>query len=200
MTIIQIVPAQVKTAAQVLSDAFTEDPLMLWMFNGKKNYSQQAKLMFELWLNWAVHYGLAIATSHFEAVAVRKKPGHHHFSFFTLLRSGLWKSFLIMGKENFARLMILGDAMEKEQRINMNNDLFWHCWILGTEPKFRGKGFANQLINYTNQLAHDTKFPCYLETFNQKNVPFFESKGFKLLSTVNLEHSKLTMYSMKKNC
>merc|ERR1712023_192573 len=53
-----------------------------------------------------------------------------------------------------------------------------HLQVLGTGDNFRGKGLGSQCIKAGLERADKRGVPCYLESSNPRNVPFYERHGF----------------------
>ena len=199
MSIIQLSKQNIDQAAKTLYLAFRNDPLMLWMFDGQDNYDQKAPWAIKSWIKWSMLYGVAIATPNCEAVAIRKKPGKHDFSLWSVIRAGMWRTSFVLGKTIDKKLMSLDKIMHEEQVKNMGSDQFWYLWLIGTHPDFRQQGHAKKLLNYTFDLAHHSQLPCYLETATTSNVTMHQKMGFKLLSTIKIPDSTVELYCMAKD-
>lgn len=56
-----------------------------------------------------------------------------------------------------------------------------HLMTLGTNPSQQGKGLGSILIKKGIDRATDLGVPCYLESSNPKNIPFYKRHGFEEL-------------------
>lgn len=185
-------------AANTLFHAFSEDPLISWIFENEKAYQEKGIAIFETWIKYAILYGKAFKTNHFESVAIRRKPGDVKFTLWRVFRSGILKTSKILGKESFERLMSFDDLATKEKQKNLGNRLFWYCWSVGTLPQYQHKGYASALMKHTFELARKDNLPCYLETSSERSKDVHLSKGYKVLSTFQLPNSNFTIYTMLK--
>jgi len=197
-SIINISNDNLEKATETLYLAFAEDPFILWMFDGKENYTKNGRWAFKTWIKWSMLYGIAIATSNCEAVALRKKPGKHNFSFWGLWRSGMLKTPMIMGSAAFEKIKIVDNLFKAEQLKNIGSDNFWYCWMIGTHPDYRQQGFGKRLMSYTFDLAKKSKLPCYLETATEENVIIHGKQGYNVNSTINIPDSEIKIYCMSK--
>ena len=186
----------IRQAATTLHQSFKQDPLIRWIFIHDDHYAQKGLPVFETWVKYAVLYGRAFKTNHFESVALRKKPGDLKTSFWRIFRSGMLKTPTLLGKESFDRLMVLEELLLKEKRNNMGDRLFWYCWMLGTQPSHQKKGFGSALMNHTFEMAKKDHLPCYLETSSQASKQVHSNKGYQCLSEITLPQSDVKVYAM----
>jgi GNAT superfamily N-acetyltransferase len=187
---------EVRNAAITLFHAFKEDPLITWIFQDKKLYEEKAVELFETWVKYCVLYGKGIKTNDFKSIALRKKPGDLKLPIWRLFRSGMFKTPSILGKEAFKRLIEFDKLSSLEKQKNMGKQLFWYCWVLGTDPKYQHRGYGGALMEYTFEMAKQDQLPCYLETASETSMQLHLHKGYKLLSKFTLPHSDINIYAM----
>jgi GNAT superfamily N-acetyltransferase len=190
--------AEIEQAAITLFYAFENDPLMLWIFGDKQSYKAKAIPLFKTWIKYCVLYGLALRTDNFESVGLRKKPGDLKLSFWRILRSGMYKNPKILGESGFKRLMDFDDLTSQARKNLMAKQSYWYCWMIGTKPEFQNQGFGRAIMDYTLDLAKKTNLPCYLETASKGAIQVHCSKGFEILSEIQLTGSEVKITLMKK--
>lgn len=191
--------SEIDIATETIFKGFCNDPMMLWLFGGEDGYKKHAKFAIRTWVRWAILYGLAIGTDNCEAVALRKKPGKLHFSFWNMFRSGMLGYPKVLGKEIFKRFILLGKVITAEQNKNMENQKFWYCWVIVVSPDKMRRGLGRALANYTFALAKKDNLPCYLETSTALNLIIHGKNGFNLVSEVAIPESQVVLYSMVKS-
>jgi ribosomal protein S18 acetylase RimI-like enzyme len=69
-------------------------------------------------------------------------------------------------------------AVFLEQKRFEHGSTAHHLQFLGTLPACQGKGIGSQLIKIGIKRADNLNLPCYLESSNPKNVPFYKRHGF----------------------
>jgi len=196
INVIEIKLNEIEQAANVLANAFKNDPLMQWIFGDNQSYEEKSMPIYKTWVKYAVLYGKAIRTNQFEAVALRKKPGDLKEGSWRLFRSGMLKTPSIMGQESFDRLMEFHHLVTEERKKQMGNKLFWYCWMLGTNPAHQKMGFGGALVRYTERLQKETNLPCYLETASTFAIQVHLRHGFKVLSETPLPQSDIVITAM----
>ena len=70
-------------------------------------------------------------------------------------------------------------AMEGKRHHHAGTAL--HLQILGTCPSMQNKGLGGKLIEVGIARAEARGVPCYLESSNPKNVPFYKRHGFAVV-------------------
>ena len=83
------------------------------------------------------------------------------------------------GTDNYNRIL---EFMEAQVHGLMPTDA-WYLSILGVHPKAQGRGTGARLLAPTMQAANDAGVSCYLETFGDRGLPFYERIGFKRIAT-----------------
>jgi hypothetical protein len=187
---------EIPEAAKTLSQAFVNDPLMLWLFGTQDAYNKNSQVLFSTWINYCIRYGKAFRTESFESVALRKVPGDTKLSLWRMLRSGLLKTGKLLGKEGMKRLILMDKILSEEQKKNMNGRPYWYCEMLGTRSDKQKQGYAKLLMNKTFALAKEDNVPCYLEAITQSAMQCHLHAGYKKLSERNIPDSDITIYSM----
>jgi len=188
--------SEIDRAVETIFAAFINDPVMLWLFGGVDGYHQHARFAIKTWVRWSMLYGLAIATDNCEAVALRRKPGKQEFTFWGMLRTGMFLYPRVLGKKIFGRIIELGKIIEAEQARNMGKQKFWYCWVLAVKPDKQGQGYGKALMQYTFDLARCDNLPCYLETATPVNLQIHGHNGFELVSQQQITDSDVMLYSM----
>ena len=72
----------------------------------------------------------------------------------------------------------------------------WYLWGLGVEPSEQGKGIGGALMLPILARAEAEGVPCYLETQNEANVPFYRKHGFEVVSDGEVPKRGLRVWAM----
>ena len=91
--------------------------------------------------------------------------------------------------------MTMADFTEKEHKQAAPFEHFY-LFGMGVLPEKQGKGIGKQLMTKALQIIDEKKLPCYLETQNKQNVPFYEKFGFSVVSDKHLPNGGLQNWGM----
>jgi hypothetical protein len=75
----------------------------------------------------------------------------------------------------------------------------WHLAALGVEPSTRAGTIRKALIEPGLSCADSTGLPCYLETFDEINLPFYEEYGFRVEGAGRIQRHGPNFWAMVRN-
>ena len=177
MDLQQVHPTDVSLAAEVLADAFLDDPFAVWLFPSgglrerlRKSWAVQMRVV-------SVPRGYAFATPGYEGIALWAPPGGHGPSFVQQLRM-LVPFVRILGPRRLptasAGYAVINGARPDEPH--------WYLSTLGVAPSHQRQGFGGELLRPMLERADADGVITHLETFKQENVPYYERFGFRVSS------------------
>ncbi len=170
----------IKKAANVLANAFYDDPIYNKMDMGE----DKRCVISELMIRYSFRYGNVVSTSENLEGVMAITPHDKPMTFLRIIRSG---AFLISMKLASLRKMMgaVEKAMEEEKK-NLNIDPYIYLFTIGVSREFQGKGFGGKLLRAVIEKADTERKPMYLETQNEKNVSLYEKYGFHVVKKINL--------------
>src|SRR5713226_2072618 len=173
---IRLAPHQSKLATEVLSRAFQNDPLWQYLAPNEARRTRMMSSAFRI----LVLYGEVYTTMGLDGLACWLPPGNTTPTFSRLLRVGIRGVPFQFGWTGFRRYA----AVERftaaaHKRIAPGHH--WYLWGLGVEPVCQGQGIGSLLIQPVLERADAGGLPCYLETMNKRNVPFYQKHGFNVM-------------------
>jgi GNAT superfamily N-acetyltransferase len=161
----------------VLARAFHADPLFTYTAPDEDLRRRILPRLMEPLVRYGISYGDVFTIPDLEGIAIWHPPGKTVPSFLGMLRSGmLWIPFR-MPLRAFTRLMHFQSPTE-EIRKELDVGEYWYLAVLGVDPDQQGRGIGGALIQPVLENVDRRRIPCYLETMNQENLPFYEKHGF----------------------
>jgi ribosomal protein S18 acetylase RimI-like enzyme len=179
---------------QALTNAFWLAPLFLLILPDEERRRKALPWFFgSFLLKLGLRYGEIYTTDSVAGGAIWLKPGAH-ISTLGAMRMGAWAMPFYYGWGGFQRSMRITNAIDQthEKAAPMPH---WYLMMLGVDPAYQGQGLGDALIQPVMGRAKSEGVPCYLETFKEANVRFYEKRGFRVCVTKTLDNGA-TLWGM----
>lgn len=76
------------------------------------------------------------------------------------------------------------------------------CWYLGmmvVHPAKQGQGIGSRLLQPVLQRASDEGLPCYVVTFTEQAVRFYQKNGFEIACKQSFAPDAPSFWTLKRN-
>jgi ribosomal protein S18 acetylase RimI-like enzyme len=192
---IHLVASQKAQAAEVLARAFQSDPLMQYAFSEDARRPGAVLWLLGTVVRYCLSYGKVYTTPALNGVACWLSPGNTSLNIGRALRAGMFAAPFELGLEAVSRLSRNLIYAGRVQRRAVKEP-HWYLWALGVDPPWQGRGIGGGLIQPVLARADADGVPCYLETHNERNVAFYERRGFELVSGGRVPETELWVGAM----
>jgi ribosomal protein S18 acetylase RimI-like enzyme len=170
--------ADVGPVAAAMARAFLDDPLQEWIFPDVDSRPEQLVRMFDLQIR---HSSLPLGESYVDeslaCAAFWSPPGHVPADDEAAM--AMTPLVAIVG-EAISRLRTayrtMVDAHPKEPHFYLAG--------IGTEPRRQGQGLATAVLAPVLSRCDEESMPAYLESTKERNVGFYEHRGFRVRDTI----------------
>ena len=196
MEIIKLNPDNKKKAAAVVASAFFNYPMFTFYFPDEKRRAKELPWYMEQVLKCALSYGEVYTNPECSGVIFTLPPGHTKISQWEYMRNGFLLTPIVLGLKDFARSQECEAFVAETHERLMNSRLHYYLWGLTVDPKVKGMGIGSALLKKALEIADAAGMPMYLETHDEKNVAYYEGKGFKLISNEKFPHFDLDIWCM----
>lgn len=186
--------SQLKAASQLLGKAFQNDPLMVYLTPDASRRRRLLPALFGVVARYCLRYGTIYTTPDLDGVACCLPPGQTMPTIGRMLRSSLRGAPVQLGLSGLVRFLHASKYMDEAHEQTMAG-AHWYLWVLGVDPQQQGHGFGGKLVQMLLQQAREQNLPCYLETENPRNVPFYQQHGFRLKSETVVPNSEVHVYA-----
>jgi GNAT superfamily N-acetyltransferase len=176
---VQLTEADVPRAAGVVARAFGADPLLVHMLPDAELRARLGPVHLAPVVRMCCRYGEGWRTQDWDAVAAWMPPGTWPPSPEWVERCGFAQAAAAVGDEAMARFHAVYGLTDGFQ--HQVPQPHWLLNIVATEPGRRGRGAASAALEPVLERASAERCPCYLETFEERNVGFYERLGFAVL-------------------
>ncbi|WP_296558647.1 GNAT family N-acetyltransferase [uncultured Acetobacterium sp.] len=184
--------SNLKKAADVLCNAFKNDPLYLAVFQNEKDLCRYIKLMVDYYnRNGEIH--VAVAEDEIVGVSIWNHKGRPFFSIRSALASGMFKELIkfLMLAQIKSLIMVKNEALITE-RYHYNKEHHYLFMIASVR-----KGAGRALMEYDIKKFSDC--PIYLENSNIKdNQKFYERLGFHSIKTIDVMGTPVDLLTNSK--
>jgi GNAT superfamily N-acetyltransferase len=174
---------QVPQASEVMGRAFFDDPLIGHFMPDGVRRSRLITWFMGMSVIYGQRYGrVATTAGEVMGAAVWLPPGETLITPWRLLQVGALKALWRLGPAHLGRMMAAVNHFEALCQAAMTEP-FWYLMTLGVDPDRQGQGIGGRLLAPVLAEADATGRPCYLETTQEKNLPFYERHGFTVVTT-----------------
>ena len=194
--LIKLSKKHIKSASMVLSRAFQNDPALRWQIPDANKRLAKLHNFWELTLRIGIKYGEAYGTSEdLEGIAIWRAPKKVNVSYWKYIRNGAIKLPLNFGVESTKRI-IFSQAVKDSIRDIYMKIPFWYLEVIGVDPPYQGKGFANMLLKPMLRRIDKEHFPIWLDTVLKRNVSFYEHFDFIILEEIIIPNTNIVNWFM----
>lgn len=192
---IPLTAAADNAAATLLERAFHTDPMMIYLAPDEPSRADRAQPFFAACIRYGRRYGIAELTATRDATAIWLKPPLTKLTMGRMLRTGTIfapRKLGVSGIRRFIALAAYGDTLHK-QAISGDH---WYLMTIGVEPSRQGVGVGGRLLSTGLQRVDADGLPCYLETANPENLPFYQRHGFEVVADGEVPTHGLHVWAM----
>ena len=188
---------EVSSAADVLADAFDDDPVAAFIFRAGASRARALRRFFRIQLQhlflprgevWTAD---APAGRHLAGVAMWSPAEQRKASW----RDALWLLPLLpavaRGPQPVDALRLLAAVEEARPRRPL-----WYLATLGTAPELQRHGYGSALLSPVLRRADEEGVEAYLESSKEANIAFYARHRFQVVGEVHAPGGGPTLWLM----
>jgi ribosomal protein S18 acetylase RimI-like enzyme len=193
MTIRPFVRADLRATVATLARAFDEDPVMKWIFPDERMRRRRLPSFFASSLRGTHRAGsaeVAVLGRRVLGAAVWLPPG--------AWRPPLWRQVVALPGVALrlgSRLPVASTTYGALLRVHPDRP-HWYLSGIGTDPPVQGTGVGSDLLHSRLVRCDADRLPAYLESSSERNVPFYERHGFKVVGELSIPSGGPTLWLM----
>jgi len=189
--------SQVEFLGRVLSRAFHNEPSAIYVIPDEAARSALLPRFFKsVAIRTSQMYGEIYTTAAVNGGALWISPGYAS-SLGRVLKTGLLEMPLKVGRSTLKRWINLSAQVQWVHR-RLVAGPHWYLMTLGVEPSNVEPVIAGALIQPGLSLADSDQLPCYLETFRERDLPFYEEHGFRIFGVGRVPSGGPVFWSMMR--
>ncbi len=183
MEVIRLEPSNMQQAALVYSRAFFDYPQFTCYFPGREWRTRHLQSYCEVGLRSVLRYGELYATPDLKGVIGWFAPGKTHAPAWSYLTApGALSKLILIGRKNISQI-IASEQYAGKVHTELMPDPHWFLWGLAVDPDCQGQGIGTSLMEPGIKRGDQQGLPIYLETHEEKNVAYYQDRGFELVRT-----------------
>jgi len=186
--------ADVPHLAEVLADAFVDDPLSKWLFGDDDGLRERLRRSFDgLMRKVYLGKGSTYTTEDLAGCAMWAPPGKWKLSIAQQLRLAPLMLRLMSGVSlrNGARLNVQVERAHPA-------DAHWHLSVLGVDPARQRSGIGGSLMRPVLERADADRVLCHLETSKDENLAYYARHGFEISTELELPTGAPRVWTMTR--
>lgn len=194
LTIVELTSDDFDRAANLLAEAFWDNPLHVYIFPRDHNRLQAIRWMSKANLNLNLNSQKSIKLSfalvepnqppgvrQINAMAFWNPPEFSSVSLISMIQEGLLTMPFRFGWGSWQRLFEVLDRIAIVQKQALNDTPAWHLNSMVVTPELRGTGVGTKILGEQLQKVVDPSgFPAILVTQREQNVGFYQRLGFEI--------------------
>ena len=202
--VIQLQSSQIADASEIAANAFESDPVFSYLT------PDDPKIQFQT-LTWLTNrvmaycnrYEHTYTTSDLQGIAAWLPPGEFSGHLFQQLKIVLQLQLYMLpvkvGWNRLRRWLIVLYTTEIAHQQDMGHSPCWYLGMMVVHPAKQGQGIGSRLIQPILRQASDDGLPCYVVTFTEQAVRFYQKNGFEIARQQKLAPDAPSFWTLKRN-
>jgi ribosomal protein S18 acetylase RimI-like enzyme len=197
VTIAPLHESQIEAAGEALGRAFFDDPLQTYLLPNDEDRRRLSAPIFSRLIRYGYLFGEVLTTPDSAGAAVWLPPGEWEMTGERMRAAGIFEIPSIAGDGPFERFGAVMAFLEQFHHRDVVPQ-HWYLAVIGVDTARQGQGVGRALMKPVIDRADGARLHCYLETANEKNVPFYQSQGFEVMADTVDPTSRLRLWTFRR--
>ncbi len=189
--------SKLKPATALIARAFQDDPFFTFMIPNSLRRKGILTWLFEKITLYGILYGKVYTTPAFEGSAIWLGPKYPALTLKGILRTDLFRLPIKLNWSEFTRSIRMSNYAELFHK-KIVKGRHWYLYELGVDPLKQGQGVGSALLQPILDQADCEGLPCYLDTYNEKNLLFYERNGFSVIDHGQANQASPEIWAMRR--
>lgn len=191
--------SQFDHASEALASAFDKDPMFRYFTpEAARARTNALKWFCKTALRYSKPYNHIYTTaSDLKGIAAWLPPEHSSVSILRLLQVGLYALPFNINWSKLGQFMSVYSTVDEFHERDLPQP-HWYLFMLGVAPTYQGQGIGGSLLQPILKQADSEGLSCYLETFTEQAVCFYQKHGFEVLRIGEFPGNAPRFWTMKR--
>jgi GNAT superfamily N-acetyltransferase len=171
----QAIPADAALVADVLAEAFSDDPFLAWLFPGQRRVDLLPRYFRSVTQGlYLRHREVYLSEDHGAALWLPPNVAADAYPLLPMLAM-FGRVFLAYGFAGLNRARTASEVM----KANHPREPHVYLHAIGVRGSRQGQGVGSALLRHVTARCDREGRPAYLENSNPRNTPLYERHGFR---------------------
>ncbi|PKO19178.1 MAG: hypothetical protein CVU39_01105 [Chloroflexi bacterium HGW-Chloroflexi-10] len=194
--VVKLDPSLKKKASDVVAASFFDYPMFVYYFPDIKKRARVLPWYLGNVLTCAIKYGEVFTTPESSGVIFILPPGHTKISIGEYVQNGFLLTPLVIGIRDYIRSQECEKFVADMHEKIMQQRLHYYLWGLAVDPGQKRRGIGTTLLKPALEKADKEQKPFYLETHDEKNVPYYQNFDFTLVYSGKIPNHEPEIWCM----
>ena len=200
--VVRLAEDRVEEAGELLARAFLDDAFSAYVVPEPDQRPDTLPFLYEVGVRYGVLFGEVYATHAADGdllgVAVWLPPGRHRTTPERSVEAGFLELVDLLDPEPLQRFAeIQGYVAEVHERDAPADH--WYLTLVGVDPARQRGGLGGALLQPILERAAADGVPCYLETFAEENLAFYERHGFAVVTAGTVPAGGIPFWTLRRD-
>lgn len=186
--------SRIGRAEELFGAAFIRDPMAVHFFPEIDRRARGLRRVFRAGLEYGLRFGDVEMADDGAAIAIWLRPGMTSPHWLRILRAGILGIPFAAGWSATGRILSFLRFIDTAHSRAMPGP-HWYLFGIAVQPGLQGRGIGAALLQHGLKRARSEGLPCYLETTNVHNLPFYEKHGFRLVQETAMAGGGLRVWN-----
>ncbi|VEP17026.1 Acetyltransferase, GNAT family [Hyella patelloides LEGE 07179] len=202
--VVRLERSQINQASTIAAKAFEDDPV----FGYLTPEAQQSRLKALTWLTknaleYCYYYGHIYTTSDLKGIAAWLPPEKSSFAGIQQLQLILQLRLYLLpfkcGWNKLGRWLSFLKITEDYHERDMQTQPHWYLALMFVNPSYQRQGVGSVLLKPILDRSDDEKLQCYVLTFTEQAVKFYQRNGFSIIRKSQASKNAPFFWNLKRD-
>jgi len=188
--------SQTEIVANILIQVLENEPHIKYLLPEEQTRRMVLPWFSRFIANASYVSGEIYTTENIDGAALWISPGRA-FTLERIVRTDMLTMPFKLGWATFRRCINFAAHLETVHK-QLAAGPHWYLMILGVKPSTLENAVRSALLEPVLSQADSEGFPCYLETFAERDIPFYEGRGFRVQGAGSIPRSGANFWAMMR--